>query len=178
MVISLGTRDAWTGHVVAFVTALDFRPRRATVFVGRFGDCCREDCPFHSARQSPPALVTVALATAEDLAPIWTVDAVARRLPGFHRAPRSVQLGLSSDPQGQRPSFSSTLASARSRSLVKVQPAPTARASLVPKGRLELPRPYGHYALNVARLPFRHFGLEPTIGVTDDLRITRPLLYQ
>ena len=29
---------------------------------------------------------------------------------------------------------------------------------LVPKGRFELPRPYGHYALNVARLPFRHFG--------------------
>jgi hypothetical protein len=24
---------------------------------------------------------------------------------------------------------------------------------MVPKGRLELPRPYGHYALNVARLP-------------------------
>ena len=30
---------------------------------------------------------------------------------------------------------------------------------LVPKGRFELPRPYGHYALNVARLPFRHFGM-------------------
>ncbi len=30
--------------------------------------------------------------------------------------------------------------------------------SLVPKGRFELPRPCGHYALNVARLPFRHFG--------------------
>jgi hypothetical protein len=24
--------------------------------------------------------------------------------------------------------------------------------------RFELTRPYGHYALNVARLPFRHFG--------------------
>ena len=30
---------------------------------------------------------------------------------------------------------------------------------MVPKGRFELPCPYGHYALNVARLPFRHFGL-------------------
>ena len=29
---------------------------------------------------------------------------------------------------------------------------------LVPKVRFELTRPYGHYALNVARLPFRHFG--------------------
>jgi hypothetical protein len=32
---------------------------------------------------------------------------------------------------------------------------------LVPRGRVELPRPYGHYALNVARLPFRHLG--PTL---------------
>ena len=32
---------------------------------------------------------------------------------------------------------------------------------LVPKVRFELTRPYGHYALNVARLPFRHFGTRP-----------------
>jgi hypothetical protein len=30
---------------------------------------------------------------------------------------------------------------------------------MVPKERFELSRPYGHYALNVARLPFRHFGI-------------------
>ncbi len=42
---------------------------------------------------------------------------------------------------------------------------------MVPKGRFELPRGYPHYALNVARLPFRHFGMwplrfamEPTVG--------------
>jgi hypothetical protein len=29
---------------------------------------------------------------------------------------------------------------------------------LVPKAGFEPARPYGHYALNVARLPFRHFG--------------------
>ena len=29
---------------------------------------------------------------------------------------------------------------------------------MVPKVRFELTRPCGHYALNVARLPFRHFG--------------------
>ena len=29
---------------------------------------------------------------------------------------------------------------------------------LVPKERFELSRPFEHYALNVARLPFRHFG--------------------
>jgi hypothetical protein len=31
---------------------------------------------------------------------------------------------------------------------------------MVPKERFELSRPYGHYALNVARLPFRHFGVK------------------
>ena len=32
---------------------------------------------------------------------------------------------------------------------------------LVPKVGLEPTRPCGHYALNVARLPFRHFGALP-----------------
>ena len=30
---------------------------------------------------------------------------------------------------------------------------------LVPKVGFEPTRPLGHYALNVARLPFRHFGI-------------------
>ena len=29
---------------------------------------------------------------------------------------------------------------------------------MVPRARVELARPCGHYALNVARLPFRHPG--------------------
>ena len=33
------------------------------------------------------------------------------------------------------------------------------KVKMVPKERFELSRPYGHYALNVARLPFRHFGI-------------------
>gem|GEM_PF-1307674 len=37
---------------------------------------------------------------------------------------------------------------------------------MVPKGRFELPCPYGHYALNVARLPFRHFGIIRMNGLT------------
>ncbi len=36
---------------------------------------------------------------------------------------------------------------------------PISQVKMVPKGRFELPCPYGHYALNVARLPFRHFGM-------------------
>ena len=34
------------------------------------------------------------------------------------------------------------------------------RRLVVPKERFELSRPNGHYALNVARLPFRHFGTD------------------
>jgi hypothetical protein len=57
----------------------------------------------------------------------------------------------------------------------------------VPKGRFELPRVYTHYALNVARLPFRHFGmmLRTESGCradpgtrTPDLLFTKQLLYQ
>jgi hypothetical protein len=32
------------------------------------------------------------------------------------------------------------------------------QTNLVPRARVELARPCGHYALNVARLPFRHPG--------------------
>ena len=39
-----------------------------------------------------------------------------------------------------------------------LSPELRAPMGLVPKVRFELTRPYGHYALNVARLPFRHFG--------------------
>lgn len=62
---------------------------------------------------------------------------------------------------------------------------------VVPKGRFELPRGYPHYALNVARLPFRHFGSSKSIAHpawgyqgadrrtrTDDLLFTKQLLYQ
>ena len=38
------------------------------------------------------------------------------------------------------------------------------RYQLVPKERFELSRPCGHYALNVARLPFRHFGMVGDTG--------------
>ncbi len=40
------------------------------------------------------------------------------------------------------------------------------KRSLVPKERFELSCPYGHYALNVARLPFRHFGPKHNINYT------------
>jgi len=57
----------------------------------------------------------------------------------------------------------------------------------VPKGRFELPRGYPHYALNVARLPFRHSGsfrgpwVQPGADRrtrTGDLLFTKQLLYQ
>ncbi len=36
---------------------------------------------------------------------------------------------------------------------------------VVPKVGFEPTRPYGHYALNVARLPFRHFGTPLAKGI-------------
>ena len=50
----------------------------------------------------------------------------------------------------------SAFAGLRSIQLSYKRPKPGKR--LVPKERFELSCPYGHYALNVARLPFRHFG--------------------
>ena len=36
---------------------------------------------------------------------------------------------------------------------------------MVPRARVELARPCGHYALNVARLPFRHLGTSGLIVI-------------
>ena len=41
------------------------------------------------------------------------------------------------------------------------------RFLVVPKERFELSHPYGYYALNVARLPFRHFGTN--MGLSESL---------
>ncbi len=42
------------------------------------------------------------------------------------------------------------------------------RLYMVPRGRFELPRPYEHYALNVARLPFRHFGTNRSTSIDQE----------
>ena len=41
------------------------------------------------------------------------------------------------------------------------------RTDLVPKERFELSHPYEYYALNVARLPFRHFGWWTILATVD-----------
>ena len=46
--------------------------------------------------------------------------------------------------------------------------------ALVPKKRLELSRPFGHPALNRARLPFRHLGVS---AVCPKLRVLREEAY-
>ncbi len=85
---------------------------------------------------------------------IWTVD-VRRRLLAFSRHPRSMQLGLFSGPyRPRRPSRSL-------RSDVKDSMRPWSRRG---DSNSWLP----HYALNVARLPFRHFGAK-----TDLIRVAR-----
>ena len=130
MVISLGTQSLDTGHVVAFVTALDFWPRRATVFGGQFGDCCREDCPFHSTRrtgwhsslllsQQPRLLRQSGLSTGYPASPAFT----------GHPALRSSDFPLTRRPATiLLPTPRSYAANA---SLVKVPPAPvTVRATI------------------------------------------------
>ena len=110
--------------------------------------------PFSLHPANRLAFVAVALATTEVVAPIWTVDG-SPRLPGFHRAPRSTQLGLSSDPwASDHPSSQHHAAMLLAHHLSKYRPhRGRCGQHVVPKGRLELPRPYEHYALNVARLP-------------------------
>ena len=44
-------------------------------------------------------------------------------------------------------------------------PVRTSVTFLVPRVGFEPTRPYGHYALNVARLPFRHLGSKLPTGV-------------
>jgi hypothetical protein len=51
-----------------------------------------------------------------------------------------------------------TLASAGLRSIQLSYKRKLLRNPMVPRVRFELTRPFEHYALNVARLPFRHLG--------------------
>ena len=155
------------------VTALDFRSRRATCKRPN-RRLLRGGLPFSFPKVALWDLVSVALASGD--APIWTVSATNHASPIFIGHPRSMQLGLSSGSPGR--SSDHPFLPAVWYSLVKVREAREQRhadwASIyepVPKGRFELPRDYSHYALNVARLPFRHFGLggavrpEPTVGL-------------
>ena len=90
-----------TGHLVASVTALDFRPRRATC-KRPIRRLLRGGLPF-SLRWSPTGLVSVAL-TRRTVCQSGLSTARSSRIdtasPAFTGHPRSVQLGLSSDPNG------------------------------------------------------------------------------
>ena len=158
------SRSQRTGHVVAFMTALDFRPWRAAckrsnrrLLRGglpfslrrpegrRFGLCCSH---ARGARQSGLSTRRIAL---------------PRLSPGTH-ALCSSDFPLAREGASDRPSLLSISVfgckSAYSAGFfLRCFPENRAHAvDLVPKGRFELPRGYPHYALNVARLPFRHFG--------------------
>ncbi len=144
--------------------------RRATSHAlrrcGRFGDCCREDCPFHSALACG---IGLCCSHPPKRAPIWTVRTHDRPCPRFRVAPCSVQLGLSSaaanDDSDHPLALHDSVVNARRPAVAdrgRGEPMPRRRdvatSATVPKGRLELPWAIAHYALNVARLPFRHFG--------------------
>ena len=84
------------GGLGAEAPALVFRPaRRATVLCGRVGDCCREDCPFHSARRRPGLCCSHAGGPA-CRSGLSRAGRAAGPCPRFREAPRSMQLGLSS----------------------------------------------------------------------------------
>lgn len=112
---------------------------------GPVGDCCGEDCPFHSQLVGW-AIVSVALtAGMSPAAPVRTVNTHRHAFPWL--SPGTLALCSSDFPLAEasdRPSGIIQLLRRRSMN---------ERRSMVPKGRFELPRPYGHYALNVARLP-------------------------
>ena len=124
--------------------ALILGPWRATCN-GPIGDCCGEDCPFHSQRVRW-AVVSVALATCQrQAAPVRTVNAHRLALPWL--SPGTLTLCSSDFPLAEASDRPSGIIQLLRRRLQGRQ------RSMVPKGRFELPRPYGHYALNVARLP-------------------------
>ena len=180
MIISL---NRGAGHVVAFVTALDFRPWRATCkrpnrrllrgglpFSARqaqwtrgFGFCCSRafrranvDCQRDALPRLSPG--TRALCSSD----FPLVHQVAQR-SSFPSCGEAIALSTCVDQVAQS----------------ALGPGP------VPKGRFELPRDYSHYALNVARLPIPPLRLICCVphGAdrrtrTDDLLFTKQLLYQ
>ena len=83
----------------------------------------------------------------------------AAPLPGAQRSKSRVgewRARWDSNPRPQPPQGCALSAELRAR---EWEPATAPRLCLmVPKGGFEPPRPYGHCALNAARLPFRHFG--------------------
>jgi hypothetical protein len=96
------------------------------------------------ARGSAPAATTVAVARSAGLEPTASASAGLRSIQlSYERATHKKQ-GTWAGEEGATKSLSRVPCSAF--------------FGLVPKGGFEPPRPYGHYALNVARLPFRHFG--------------------
>lgn len=111
------------GGLGAEAPALVFRPaRRATVLCGRVGDCCREDCPFHSARRRPGLCCSHAGEPA-CRSGLSKAGRATGPCPRFREAPRSMQLGLSSSVVRQRSPYPH-----RSRK-------PYARRDIIPKPR-------------------------------------------
>jgi hypothetical protein len=148
---------------------------------GRVGDCCGEDCPFHPVlRRSVDRRTRFGLCCSRAVAraPIWTVGVGTppRLSPGTltlcssdfplaHRAsdhPSARVLGCQcASPSGDGPVPAYLIVF--TPKLPGNESGPCLRDP-VPKGRFELPRVFTHYALNVARLPFRHFGITPRPG--------------
>ncbi len=130
----------------------------------RIGDCSREDCPFHPARRSGRHRFCCSQAVTRPPASGGTVSAV-KRFPGFRRAPCSVLPGLSSTACATAVILPNTPYCLVNAPRISTEARPQGDERVVPKEGFEPSRPYGHYALNVARLPIPPLRpMEPTIG--------------
>lgn len=125
----------------------------------RIGDCSREDCPFHPARRSGrhrfccSRVVPHAPAPMRKRRRLGTVSISRRCCPGFRRAPCSVLLGLSSGARAPAAILPDTPCCLVNAPHHVMRGRPSGIGRMVPKEGFEPSRPYGHYALNVARLP-------------------------
>jgi hypothetical protein len=141
----------------------------------RIGDCSREDCPFHPACRSRRSRFCCSRAVARVPTGIrrcgpalWdcqhlTNETLPRLSPGtlLCAARTFLWSAHSSGHPAQHPILPCQCAAAR-----RAGAAQGLRRKVVPKEGFEPSRPYGHYALNVARLPIPPLRrvLEPTIG--------------
>jgi hypothetical protein len=138
----------------------------------RIGDCSREDCPFHPARRGGRYRFccsrVVPHAPARDArAP----DALGLSAPLRTAAPAFAghpALCCSDFPlvlAPQRPSCRTPHVALSMRRHTSKRVRHSGLVEMVPKEGFEPSRPYGHYALNVARLPIPPLRpMEPTIG--------------
>ena len=167
MIISLGpTREPVGPHGIRLLSTFDLGESPDN---GRFGDCCREDCPFQPVCVATSGIVSVALIAVAHNAnldcPYLTV--CPRLSPGTPLFAARTFLDRNQSSNRDHP-FVQHIRLSTCGSLFRKRTS-NSRCRRGDSNSHGLP----HYDLNVARLPFRHFGLmlaveslpEPTWGL-------------